>query len=80
MAIEREEIQERRAAGADNRFAVIEPGHTYASVTEKISSIVLTEGLRRGWVVGFGLSFLLLSVFTYAVIYLLLVGTGIWGI
>ncbi|HXN63942.1 MAG TPA: NrfD/PsrC family molybdoenzyme membrane anchor subunit [Candidatus Acidoferrales bacterium] len=59
---------------------VIEPGHTYASVTDKISSIVLTRKTPRGWYVGFGISFLLFMMFNYAVTYLLVKGVGIWGI
>ncbi len=59
---------------------VIEPGHTYASVTDKISSIILTRKTPRGWYVGFGISFILFMMFNYAVTYLLVKGVGIWGI
>ena len=59
---------------------VIEPGHTYASVTDKISSIVLTRRTPRGWVIGFGISFLLFMLFNYAVTYLMVAGVKIWGI
>ena len=38
----------------DSRAPVLEPGHTYGSVTDQISSIVLTRGLQLGWMVGFG--------------------------
>lgn len=38
---------------------VIEPGYTFASVTEKISAIVLRRRTPRGWIIGFGLSFVL---------------------
>jgi len=34
----------------------IEPGHTYASVTDKISSVVLTRPLGIGWLLGFACS------------------------
>ncbi|MGE3440001.1 MAG: NrfD/PsrC family molybdoenzyme membrane anchor subunit [Blastocatellales bacterium] len=59
---------------------VIGPGHSFASVTDKISSIVLTRGLRPGWLVGFSLAVLLVLVLGYAVGYLLIKGVGIWGI
>ena len=36
---------------------VLEPGHNYASVTDKIASIVLTRPTSIGWLAGFGLSF-----------------------
>ena len=64
----------------ERQTPVIEPGYTYASVTEKISSIVLRRKTPRGWIVGFALSFLLMNALL-ATIYLLLVrGVGIWGI
>src|ERR1700758_858378 len=59
---------------------VIEPGHTYASVTEQISAIVLTRPTSRRWWIGFGIAFLLVMMLNYAVAYLLTVGVGIWGI
>jgi Ni/Fe-hydrogenase subunit HybB-like protein len=59
---------------------VIEPGHTYASVTDKISSIVLSRKQPKGWYFGFAIAFALLMLLTYAVTYLLAVGVGIWGI
>jgi Ni/Fe-hydrogenase subunit HybB-like protein len=59
---------------------LIGPGHTYRSVTEKISSIVLTSRMPRGWILGFAFSFALVMVLLYAVTYLLVKGVGIWGI
>ncbi|HET7452263.1 MAG TPA: NrfD/PsrC family molybdoenzyme membrane anchor subunit [Thermoanaerobaculia bacterium] len=59
---------------------VLEPGHTYRSVTEKISSIALARKTPKEWWIGFGISFLLLMMLLYAVGYLFIRGTGIWGI
>jgi molybdopterin-containing oxidoreductase family membrane subunit len=59
---------------------VIEPGHTFESVTEKISAIVLTRRHPLSWFVGFAVGFLLLQVMLMAVAYLLFKGTGIWGV
>jgi Ni/Fe-hydrogenase subunit HybB-like protein len=59
---------------------ILEPGYTFGSVTDKISSIVLTRGTSKGWVFGFLFAFCLLMMFTVAVCYLLLRGVGIWGI
>jgi molybdopterin-containing oxidoreductase family membrane subunit len=67
---------EARAA----RESILAPGHTYASVTDKISAIVLTGPTPRGWVVGFALSFALTMVLLCAIAYLFAVGVGIWGI
>lgn len=67
------------AAGA-TPAPFIGPGHSFGSVTDKISAIVLTERAPLGWFVGFGVSFALLMVLFYAIAYLLVAGVGIWGI
>ncbi len=59
---------------------VLEPGHTFGSVTDQISAIVLTRPISRGWILGFALSFALMMLFLVAVTYLFLWGVGIWGV
>src|SRR6202045_597954 len=59
---------------------VIEPGYTYASVTDKISAIVLTRPTSLGWVAGFALSFTMVMILTIALAWLIIKGVGIWGI
>jgi len=59
---------------------VIEPGHTYATVTDKISSIVLARRTPLFWVLGFFASFTLTMVLLGAISYLLARGIGIWGV
>ncbi|HEV3141999.1 MAG TPA: NrfD/PsrC family molybdoenzyme membrane anchor subunit, partial [Vicinamibacterales bacterium] len=59
---------------------VIAPGHTFGSVTDKISSIVLTRKTPIGWWFGFLAAFLIVNVLFVALTYLLFRGTGIWGI
>src|SRR5256886_16723569 len=59
---------------------VIEPGHTFGTVTDKISSIVLTRPTSNGWLLGFGVAFLISMGLLYAVGYLFLRGVGIWGV
>ncbi len=66
--------------GSAQNPPVIEPGYTYASVTDKISSIVLRRGTPRGWYFGFAIAFALLMLLTYAVFWLFAIGVGIWGI
>jgi hypothetical protein len=60
--------------------AVLAPGHTFASVTDKISSVVLTEKLGKGWMTGVAICTLIVMIFTGAVGYLFAKGVGIWGI
>jgi len=64
----------------EQRAPVIEPGHSFATITDKISSIVLTRPLGIGWIFGFALSFIIVQVLLYAVGYLFIKGVGIWGI
>ena len=64
----------------DKKVPILEPGHTFASVTDKISSIVLTTRTPRYWWIGFIISFLLTMLLLVSVTYLFVVGTGIWGI
>jgi molybdopterin-containing oxidoreductase family membrane subunit len=59
---------------------IIGPGYTFASVTDKISAIVLTSPVTRRWWVGFGFTFALVMLLNFAIAYLLYEGVGIWGI
>src|SRR5262245_24704106 len=58
---------------------VLGPGHTFASVTDKISAIVLTRP-SKGWIAGFALCFCIVMLLLVAVTYLFAKGVGIWGI
>ncbi|HEX9653848.1 MAG TPA: NrfD/PsrC family molybdoenzyme membrane anchor subunit [bacterium] len=71
---------ETKTTLAQDKPPLIEPGHTYASVTDKISSIVLTRKTPKSWFIGFGISFILLMALLISVSYLVVKGTGIWGI
>src|SRR6185436_5617477 len=55
-------------------------GYTYASITDKIASIVLSRPTTMGWLAGFGVATLLLLVLMVAVSWLLVRGIGIWGV
>jgi len=59
---------------------LIDPKQTYASVTDKISSMVLTRRTPLYWILGLALSFSLVLVLTVCVTYLFIKGVGIWGI
>jgi molybdopterin-containing oxidoreductase family membrane subunit len=58
---------------------LVGPGHDFASVTEKISSIVLQRQTPWGWWVGFAISFALLQLLLFTVAHLLFRGIGVWG-
>jgi Ni/Fe-hydrogenase subunit HybB-like protein len=59
---------------------IIGPGYTYATVTDKISSIVLTRKWSLHWLAGFGVAFMLVMLLMVAVTYLFIEGIGIWGV
>jgi molybdopterin-containing oxidoreductase family membrane subunit len=59
---------------------VIAPGHTFSTVTDKISAIVLTRPVGMGWLVMVGFMTLLVLMLTASIGYLLARGVGIWGI
>ena len=58
---------------------VMAPGYTFGTVTDKISSIVLTRKPPLGWYLGFGAAFLLTLLLFAALTYLVVRGIGIWG-
>jgi Ni/Fe-hydrogenase subunit HybB-like protein len=62
------------------RSPVLEPGYTFASVTDKISSIVLTRPTSFGWILGFAVSFAAVMLLSVALVWLFTKGVGIWGI
>ncbi len=72
--------QNPNPAAVDHEIPVIAPGHTYATVTDHISAIVLTRETPRWWLLGFGTAFLLTLALLYSMAYLLVRGVGIWGI
>ena len=59
---------------------VLAPGHTFATVTDKISSIVLTRRTPLYWLVGLGFALLLVMVLLTAITYLMGMGVGIYGV
>src|SRR3954447_14975805 len=73
-------MDEETRVTVGSRAPVIEPGHTFATVTDKISSIVLTRPASNAWFLGFGVTFLLTMMLLYAAGYLFIRGIGIWGV
>ena len=58
---------------------VIAPGHTFGTVTDKISSIVLTRRTPLWWYAGFGIVLMLSGLLLVSLTYLVFKGIGIWG-
>jgi molybdopterin-containing oxidoreductase family membrane subunit len=85
MAIEqREHLTTSPSAAAEAALLsrtppVITPGHTFNSVTDTISHVVLTKRTPLGWFLGFFVAFVLLMILNMTIGNLLLTGIGIWG-
>jgi len=58
---------------------LVEPGHDFGSVTDKISSIVLQRRTPVGWFVGFAIGFCLFMLLLFTATGLLFKGIGLWG-
>jgi molybdopterin-containing oxidoreductase family membrane subunit len=59
---------------------LIEPGHTFESITDKISAVVLSGRQPLFWFVVLGFGMLLTGMLGMAIAWLLLRGVGIWGV
>ncbi|MGA8027059.1 MAG: NrfD/PsrC family molybdoenzyme membrane anchor subunit [Bryobacteraceae bacterium] len=62
--------------------SVLGPGHTYATVTDKISGVVYLPWKKspKKWMIGAFISFLIVNMLFFAITVLFLRGVGIWGI
>jgi len=58
---------------------VIAPGHTYRSITDKVSALVLTRNTPLAWFVFMAVGFSLLMALKFSLGYLVYKGVGIWG-
>src|SRR5258708_13003636 len=59
---------------------LIEPGHTLGSVTDKIGGVVLGGRTPLTWFLVVSVGFMIMGMLGVAVTWLLIKGTGIWGI
>ena len=73
-------MADRTTAQPTSPHPVIAPGHTFGSITDKISAIVLTTRTPPGWFFGLAIAFGVTMVLLMSVTWLFLRGTGIWGI
>ena len=58
---------------------VLAPGHTYRSITEKLSDVVLTKNTPTAWFVTTAIGFTLVMGLMVALSWLFIKGIGIWG-
>ncbi|HZL33801.1 MAG TPA: NrfD/PsrC family molybdoenzyme membrane anchor subunit [Tepidisphaeraceae bacterium] len=65
---------------AQIQYPVLEPGNTSISVTEHISNLILRRKPGLLWWFGIALTMGLVSLLTFAIVYLIARGVGIWGV
>jgi Ni/Fe-hydrogenase subunit HybB-like protein len=68
-----------KEVGVHTTAPVVGADLTFASVTDKISSLVLKRKTPLWWFIGFALSFILVQVLLLTITHLLFTGIGIWG-
>ena len=59
---------------------LLEPGHTFGSITDKISSIVLTGRTPLFWYVCFGVSFIFVLILLFCITAVVSIGVGLFGV
>lgn len=59
---------------------VLGPGHNFSTITEKISSIVLTRYTPISLFIGLGVAFIIVNILMASVTMLLARGVGVWGL
>ena len=80
MADSLQPIEDPRAAVVGSGTPpVIAPGHTFGTVTDKISSIVLGRRTPMWWYAGFGIALMFAGLLFVSLTYLVFKGIGIWG-
>jgi len=66
-----------KAGDLDAVGPVIEPGYSLGSITDKISSVVLTQKTPRWWWVGLGIGLSGTLLMVTAIAHLLTTGVGV---
>jgi Ni/Fe-hydrogenase subunit HybB-like protein len=64
----------------EDQEVVIAPGYTFATVTDKISGVVMTKHTPIFWFLWFSIGFILLQGLLASAVLLFWKGVGIWGI
>jgi molybdopterin-containing oxidoreductase family membrane subunit len=79
VALDPQPLADSRPNAPAAATPVIAPGHTFGSITDKITSIVLTHRTPLWWYLGFAVVGGLSAVLLVSLSYLVFTGIGIWG-
>ncbi|MFL6285895.1 MAG: NrfD/PsrC family molybdoenzyme membrane anchor subunit [Pyrinomonadaceae bacterium] len=77
--MERYDPYDDDSRGIHTTPVVIEPGHTFGSVTDKISSLVLRKRTPVAWWLGIAVTFMMVNMLMGTITWLVYKGIGIWG-
>jgi len=66
--------------GDQEEYGMITPGHTYGSVTQKIADSVMRRPISWSWLGMVAFFGMLLGVMLGTVVWIVLMGVGVWGI
>src|ERR1700760_1595328 len=77
---DRNEVLDPNIDPRTGEYAVIAPGHTFKSVTQKISAIVLTANTPWAWIGGLFFAATIATGVLIGLTWLVLKGGGIWGV
>ncbi len=80
MTVEELQRHSGRKLDPEDPLPVVTPGSTFETISEQISSIVLTRKTPPFWWAMFGFGVSLLVLFAISVTYLVGKGVGIWGV
>jgi Ni/Fe-hydrogenase subunit HybB-like protein len=82
MATEARNLEGKTAEFDDPRVRarLVAGDNDFGSVTEKVSRIAERPKATRAWKIGFGISVSLLGLLGVMVVYLFMVGIGVWGV
>lgn len=64
---------------SDNLAPVIAPGHTFATITDKVTSVVLTRHTPVAWFACLAVALAVAGMLAASLTYLVVEGIGIWG-
>ena len=77
---DRNEVLDPNLDPRTGEYVVVAPGHTFKSVTQKISAIVLTANTPWAWIGGLFFAATIATGVLIGLTWLVLKGVGIWGV
>jgi molybdopterin-containing oxidoreductase family membrane subunit len=83
MEIQQQDLSKAQPVELPDRIQVgpvVAPGHTLATVTDRIANVVLRRKIGLGWLFGLLIAFGVTQLLAISAAWLFIKGVGIWGI